>query len=89
MQLERWKKFSRGQQIGAIAAEIARAKTWQNQDREKFLSAIERGLELVDSSIDDEKWRDWLSMLYGLRNELANFYLNDFYGDINVLYSAI
>ncbi|TSD02520.1 MAG: hypothetical protein Athens071424_42 [Parcubacteria group bacterium Athens0714_24] len=75
--------------MGAIAAEIARAKTWQNQDQEKFLSAIERGLELIDSSIDDDKWRGWRSMLFGLRNELANFYLNNSYKDINILYTAI
>lgn len=74
-QIERWRKFSKGQQLGAIAAEISRAKTWQNQDREKSLMAIERALELIDCSLDDSRWSGWRSMLYWLRNELAKFYL--------------
>jgi hypothetical protein len=89
MQLERWLKFSKGQQIGAIAAEIARAKNWQNQDKSKFLSALERTLELIDSSLDDNRWASWRSMLYGLRQELSNFYLGKIKKDISILYNAL
>lgn len=88
MQIERWQKFSKGQQLGAIAAEISRAKTWQNQDREKFLGAIERALELIDCSLDDNRWLGWRSMLYWLRDELANFYLGNKTITIDLLKSA-
>jgi len=89
MQIERWLKFSRGQQIGAIVAEIARAKTWQKTDRTKSLSAIERALELIDSTINDKRWQGQRSMLFWLRQELSKFYLDDNRKDIGVLYNAL
>jgi len=89
MQLERWQKFSKSQQIGAIAAEIMRAKNWQEKDKEKFLSAIERALELTDSTIDDNRWAGWRSMLFGLREEFSKFYLGENKKDIGILYNAL
>ncbi|MCX6731594.1 MAG: hypothetical protein NTX55_01230 [Candidatus Parcubacteria bacterium] len=89
MQLERWLKFSKSQQVGAIASELARAKEWQEKDKDKFLLAIERVLELIDSTLDDSRWRNWLFMLYGLRQEISMFYCGDIKKDIDILYNAL
>lgn len=72
---ERWQRFSKKEQMMHIKAEIARAKNWQNQDKSKFLSALERALELIDSSLDDNRWQDQRSMLFWLREQLSKFYL--------------
>jgi len=90
MQLEKWQKFTKSQQIGAIGAEIMRAQTWQGKDKNNFLSSIERALDLVGFSIDDGKWRGQHSMLFWLRDELAKFYIeeNQKYS-LNNLYNAL
>jgi len=75
--------------MGAIASELARAKEWQEKDRDKFLSAIERALDLTDSALDDNRWREWLSALYGLREEISMFYCGDIKKDIGALYYAL
>lgn len=77
MQLERWSKFTKGQQLGAIASELTRAKVWQDKDKEKTLSSLERAIDLVDFTIDDNKWRGLRAMLFWLREELAKLYLGD------------
>jgi len=77
MNFERWQKFSKGQQIGAIAAEITRAQVWHKKDKERTLSAIERALELIDLTINDNRWQGLRAMLFWLRNELADFYIGN------------
>ena len=89
MPLEGWLKFSRGQQIGAIAAKIMRAKIWQEKDKNNFLSAIERALELTNSAIDDNRWTGHRSPLFGLRRELSRLYLDNAKKNIDILYKAL
>ena len=75
MLLESWLKFSKNQQIGAIAAEIKRSKIWQGKDKENFLSAIERLIDLIDLTIDDKRWQRQLSILFWLRDKITKIYL--------------
>ena len=89
MELERWKKFTKQQQLLTIGSEFMRAKTWQGKDREKFLSALERALELIDLTLSDEKWRSNLPMLLGLRDEVAKFYTSKRTDDILLLYNSL
>lgn len=89
MQLERWLKFSKGQQAGAIAAEIMRANVWEGKDHEKFLSSLERALELIDLSISDDRWKKMLLMLLAFRDEVAKFYTGINKTSIKTLYLAI
>lgn len=89
MRLERWLKFSKSQQMGAIGAEIMRAKIWEGKDKENFLSSLERALELVDLSINDGRWRKTLSILLALREELAKFYAGLNKTGIEKLYNII
>lgn len=72
-----------------IGSEIMRAAVWQHKDKEKFLSALERGLELVDLCLDDPKWQAGLSMLFWLRDELARFYIGEANYEIETLYRAL
>jgi len=89
MELERWKKFTKQQQLLTVSSEFMRAKTWQGKDREKFLSALERALELIDLTLSDEKWNCSLSMLLGLRDEVAKFYTSKRTDDISLLYNSL
>lgn len=89
MMIEGWLKFTKSQQIGAIAAELARAKMWQEKDRTNFLSAIERTINLIDFTIEDKRWRNQLSILLWLRDEMAKFYIGATEEKIDSLYNAL
>ncbi len=88
MQLDRWLRFSKKEQIGAVAAEILRAQIWQKKDKDKFISALERALELIDLTIEDKRWKQEYLMIFWLRDEIAKFYLG-IGGDISMLYRYI
>jgi hypothetical protein len=75
MKSERWKTLTKNQQLGAIAAEVKRAEVWENKDKENFISALERGLALIDLTLGDERWREEFSKLFYLRGELAKYYI--------------
>jgi hypothetical protein len=79
------------EQLMAMGAEIARAKHWQDSgSREHFLSALERGIELVDLSIADIRWRGpYLVFLLALREELAKLYTGQADYDVEVLSRAM
>jgi hypothetical protein len=89
MDLNRWQNFNKRQQLLMIGSEIIRAKTWQDQDRKKFLLALERALELIDLTLSDEKWKNNLQMILGLREEIAKFYTAQRTDNISLLYNAL
>lgn len=89
MDLNRWKNFNKSQQLLMIGSEFMRAKTWQYKDQEKFLSALERALELIDLTLSDHKWENNLRMLLGLREEVANFYTAKRTDDVSLLYNVL
>lgn len=89
MELKRWKNFTKRQQLMMISAEFMRAKTWQYKDQDKFLSALNRVLELIDLTISDDKWGDNLLMVLRLRDEVAKFYVAKRTDDILFLYKAL
>ena len=75
MDKERWNKLTKRQQIGALAAEISRAEFWEKDDIEKFKSALERAMLMIDLSLNVRCWqKQRLSLLY-LRAFIAEFYL--------------
>ena len=51
---EKWFKKTLAEQMANIGAEIGRAMN-SKHDREKSVAAFERGLELLDLTIDDKK----------------------------------
>lgn len=89
MELSRWKTFEKRQQLLMIGSELMRAMTWQYRDNSKFVSAIERGLSLVDLALSDEQWKNNFAMLLFLRQEMAAFYISKHTRDISYLYRAL
>jgi hypothetical protein len=89
MDLNRWQNFNKRQQLLTIGAEFIRAETWQEEDQEKFLLALERALELIDLTLSDEKWKNNLQMILGLREEIAKFYTAQRTDNISLLYNAL
>ncbi len=74
MDVARWQRFSKNEQLAAIGAEVFRASIWENKDRDKFLGALERALALADAAIDDRKWKGELAAILFLREEIGKHY---------------
>ncbi len=89
MTLERFKTFSKSQQFLMIGSEIMRAKAWQNKNQDNFLSALERGLELIDFSLADPKWKNNSFILLYLRDKISEFYVGIAKYNIEILYQAM
>ena len=89
MELNRWQKFKKREQLLMIGSEFLRAKNWQEKDNEKFISALWRALELIDLTLADLKWKKDSRILLGLRDEVAKFYSADRTDDVVLLYNAL
>jgi len=89
MTVNRWKTFSKSQQLLMIGSEIMRAKVWQNKNEQNFAAALERGRKLVELSFADVQWKDSKPMLVGLQQELKNFAAKTRTDDIGILYRAL
>lgn len=89
MELSRWKNFTKRLQLLTISAEFMRAENWQEKDREKFLSALERSLELIDLTLSDEKWKNNLQMILVLREEVAKFFIAQRKDDFSLICNAL
>lgn len=89
MNLDRWKSFPKREQLLMIGSEIMRAKIWCLEDKEKFILALERALELVDLSLADRQWDGQFFMLLWLRQEIAKFYQGIAKYDIEILYKGL
>ncbi len=86
---ERWGKFSQDEQIMHIKAELMRAKIFQEKDKKEFLSAIERAINLIDLSLEDNRWQGWRSMLFGFRDEICKLYLGISKNSIDFIFSGL
>ena len=76
LDMEKWQKFSKQEQILNIAAEFSRAKNWlKKNDNNEVLNCLNRAFELIDLTINDLKWKKSLKELLRLRGILAEFYL--------------
>ena len=89
MELNRWQKFEKREQLLMIGSEFLRAKNWQKKDNEKFISALWRALELIDFTLLDLKCKNDSRILLGLRDEVAKFYSADRTDDAVLLYNAL
>lgn len=89
MDINRWKNFTKRQQLLTIGAEFLRAKVWQGKSQQNFTLALERALELIDLTISDKKWKENILMLLRIREEVAKFYTLQRTDDISLLYNAL
>ncbi|OHA89910.1 MAG: hypothetical protein A2832_02130 [Candidatus Zambryskibacteria bacterium RIFCSPHIGHO2_01_FULL_44_22b] len=55
---ERWWTLTLAEQLGNIGSEVGRAAKWQGKDENSFWSAVARGLELLDLTRMDKRWKN-------------------------------
>ena len=89
MDIQRWKTFSRQQQLLMVASEIKRAATWQASDRELFQDALLRCTELIDLLKQDSKWEPLSDAVHVLANEVEKYAHGVRTDDIQYLYRAL
>ena len=78
LDLEKWKNFSKEEQILNIAAEFSRTKNWiAKEDEPEILNCLNRAFELIDLTANDPRWQNGLKELLRLREVLAGFYLRE------------
>ena len=74
---ERWFKFSLCEQMGNIGSEITRARIWEDKnDLKSRNQALERALELIDTTKDDSRLYKRRRELCYLREILADKYID-------------
>jgi hypothetical protein len=77
MNLEKWQKFSKEDQILNIAAELSRAKFWlERKDEFQVLNCLNRAFELMDLTINASRHQRILKELLRLREVLSQFYID-------------
>jgi hypothetical protein len=74
---EKWQSMSFFEQMANIGAEIGRAMNWQKKDKELSTAAFYRGIELLDSTIDDKKNNRKLKELCRVREMLVDYFMYD------------
>jgi hypothetical protein len=70
----RWFTFSLAEQLGHVGSEISRALKAQGQDEKRFENAVFRGLELMDLTISDPRWKRRLKELVRVRALISDAY---------------
>ena len=73
----RWFKFSLVEQMANIGAEIGRAINWNKKSKKEGVAFFERGLELLDLTIEDPKNRKRLKELLRVREALSDYFCFD------------
>lgn len=73
-----WQELTLIEQLANVGAEIGRALSWKTKgDTKKSQNAMERGLELLDLTINDSRWRHRLKEITRMREVICDY----FYGD--------
>jgi hypothetical protein len=73
----RWFTFSIYEQLGNVGSEFERAaRAFERGDHDRFESAFERMLELLDLTVEDPKWQTFyrLRELLRLREEVCDLF---------------
>lgn len=74
---EHWNNFTLIEQLANIGSEIGRAINWRQKDAKLSRSAIDRGIELLDLSINDPKNLRQLRELLLIREFIADYFYFD------------
>ena len=75
---EQWNKISKKDQILNIAAELSRASEWlKEKDFETVKDCYERAFQLVDLTLNGDKWQDRRRELARFREVLGYLYLKN------------
>jgi len=75
----KWNELNFFQQMANVGSEVIRAINWKEKNKEYSQMAIDRGLELLDLTINDKKNQQKykLSELLRLREFLADYFYFD------------
>ena len=85
--IERWQKLSFFEQMANVGAEVGRAINWIKNDKLRGESALDRGLELLDLTIEDRRNKKRLKELLLVRECLVDYFLfNNDYKSNDVLW---
>jgi len=74
---EKWFAVPFFEQMANIGAEIGRAINWREKDKNLSDSAIYRGIELLDLTVEDKKNRKCLKELCRLKEAIADYFCFD------------
>lgn len=72
-----WQKLSLVEQLGNIGSEVGRAAKWQWKDASSYEAACRRALELIDLTMQDERWRGRLKEISRARELLSSAILGE------------
>lgn len=75
--LERWQKFTFLEQMANVGSEIFRTISWRDKNLEYSQKAFDRGLELMDLTIEANKYKTKIKELTRLREILIDYFLFD------------
>ncbi len=70
----RWFTMTLAEQLGNVGSEVSRALKARGKDEQRFQNAIFRGLELLDLTISDNRWRGRRKELVRVRALLCDAY---------------
>lgn len=72
----RWQSFTLSEQLAHIGSEVERALSWREKGRPEYAQrALERGLELLDLTLNDPRHRGRLRELARLREVLLDYFM--------------
>ena len=74
---EKWFSLVFFAQMANVGAEIGRTINWSKKDKSLSQSALYRGLELLDLTIEDKKNKSRLKELCRLREIIADYFCFD------------
>ena len=74
---EKWQRLPFFEQMANVGVEIGRTINWHKKDKKISVAAFERGLELLDMTIEDQKNRKYLKEICRLREVLADYFYFD------------
>lgn len=60
--------------LRAVASEVKRAEIWEGKEPRLYQSAIERGLELIELSLNNPARQEEIYPMLVLKEKLAEFY---------------
>ncbi|MGB9707347.1 MAG: hypothetical protein ACPL1D_01185 [Microgenomates group bacterium] len=76
--INHWYQFSIFEQMANIGAEVGRAIAWKKKNQKQiFLNAFYRALELIDLTAADKKNKNRLKEILRLREVIADFLVGE------------
>lgn len=73
----RWFKMSLSEQMGNTGSEIHRLVLSQKKDQNRFDSAFDRALELIDLTLADPRWKKGYKEIARVREVLCDIYFGE------------